>query len=114
MLLEMALNTLTVIGSLLVLQTAPNSGDDSSRYLGDGQECSNDAVSNIWSTMPPCRPRDTMVALPLPEDADVVEVIPSHVMVPRCDGVCHQGNLYHHCVPKADGRTTTNFEVLLY
>ena len=56
--------------------------------------------------MPTCLPRDTIVRLPLPEDASVDEVIPSHVVVKRCSGVCHEGNVYHQCVPKSGARTT--------
>ena len=59
----------------------------------------------IFAEMPTCLPRDTIVKLPLPEDASVDEVIPSHVVVKRCSGVCHEGNVYHQCVPKSGART---------
>ncbi len=108
MLLEMAFTTLSVIGSLLVLQQS--FGSEQARYLGS-EQCTNEGVGGIWANLPPCKPRDTLVGLPLPDDANVVEVIPSHVMVPRCSGVCHEGNLYHHCVPTEDGRSTKLFEV---
>jgi len=75
--------------------------------------CSNDAMGQIFAEMPTCLPRDTIVKLPLPEDASVDEVIPSHVVVKRCSGVCHEGNVYHQCVPKSGARTNQVFEVLL-
>ncbi len=104
----MALTTLSVLGSFLVLQTAK---DAYSYYAPPGQ-CTNDAISIIWTRLPKCIPRETLVKLPLPDDADVVEVIPSHVVVPRCGGVCHQGNLYHHCVPETGQRSSQSFQVM--
>ena len=52
-------------------------------------------------------PRDTIIRLPLPpEEASIDEVIPSHVVVKRCEGVCHEfGNVYHECVPEPGART---------
>ena len=61
--------------------------------------------------MPTCQPRDTIVKLPLPDDASVDEVIPSHVVVKRCSGVCHEGNVYHQCVPKSGARTDQGCQV---
>ncbi len=53
-----------------------------------------------------------MVKLPLPADASIDEVIPSHVVVKRCAGVCHQGNVYHQCVPNTGSRVDRKVEVL--
>ena len=62
--------------------------------------------------MPGCEPRDLMVQLPAHSDANVDEVVPSHVMVPRCSGVCHEGtSQYHRCVPQEGARVYEDFEV---
>ena len=74
-------------------------------------QCSNTAYSEVYSSMPACQPRETLVKLDLPSDAMIEEVIPSHVLVPRCAGVCHQGNNFHKCVPETGGRSSQNFEV---
>lgn len=112
----MASTTLSVIGSLLVLQTATRDSlggpPATHHYVGNSRQCTNEAISLIWSSLPPCQPRSTLARLPLPDDADVVEVIPSHAEVPRCAGVCHQGNVYHHCVPSARGRINKTLEVM--
>jgi hypothetical protein len=63
--------------------------------------------------MPACIPRDLIVKLPLPDDPSVDEVVPSHVVVKRCAGVCHQGNVYHQCVPQAGARAEQEMEVSL-
>ena len=108
----LASTTLSVLGSLLVLQSAtPGTDSTKSSYVDSSEQCANSAITAIWSTMPPCLPRSALVPLPLPADADVLEVIPSHVEVPRCGGVCHQGNVYHHCVPIWDRRVNRTFEV---
>ena len=112
MLVAMAFTTLSVIGSLVLLQSTQDSLGEQTRYMDGPGQCTNDIIGNIQTTMPNCRPRDSMLRLPMPDDADVVEVIPSHVVVPRCSGVCHQGNLYHHCVPAEDGRSAEKFEVM--
>lgn len=49
--------------------------------------------------------------LPLPDDPDVIEVIPAQVEVSLCGGVCHEGNLYHKCVPKTGARTKKTVQV---
>ena len=119
MIAEMAATTLSLIGSLILLQTAKDSyagaGIGSASYTRDASEqCTNQVMAQIWQEMPACKPREVLVPLPLPpDDADVIEVIPSHVAVPRCAGVCHVGNLYHHCVPGAGARRIERYQVML-
>ena len=116
MILEMATTTLSLIGSFILLLTTKNShaGEGIASYSGEAPEqCSSQVMAQIWQEMPACKPRETLVPLLLPEDdANVVEVIPSHVAVPRCAGVCHVGNLYHHCVPAAGARRAERFQVM--
>ena len=79
------------------------------------QQCPNTVYSEVMSSIPICEPRDTLVKLDLPNDnAMIEEVMPSHVLVPRCSGVCYQGNNYHKCVPEAGGRSSENFKVYIY
>ena len=81
---------------------------------GQSDVCTNDLISAIWSELPNCEPRLEVIELTLPPgDPNVVEVIPSHVVVPRCSGVCHAGNLYHRCVPDLEGgRSRKQFRVM--
>ena len=79
------------------------------------QQCPNTVYSEVMSSIPICEPRDTLVKLDLPNDnAMIEEVMPSHVLVPRCSGVCYQGNNYHKCVPEAGGRSSEKFKVYVY
>lgn len=114
LLLPKVLTTWTTIGSVMLLQMSSqdlNHVGASGASYGFIDKCSNDIISGIWSDLPKCQPRQEVVKLPLPDDPDVVEVIPSHVVVPRCSGVCHQGNLYHQCVPHDKERGTKTFKV---
>jgi len=113
MLVAMALTTLGVISSLILLQTDVNLGSVTGALFQKPEQCSNEVIASIWSSLPECKPRPAMVRLPLPDDPDVVEVIPSHVSVPRCSGVCHEGNVYHKCVPKANTTAATSHSVML-
>ena len=56
-------------------------------------------------------PRRTLVSLPLSNDFDIIEIIPSKIEIERCDGVCHNGELYHKCVPIS--KTIKQIEVIL-
>lgn len=79
------------------------------------QQCPNTVYSVVMSNIPLCEPRDTLVKLDLPSDnAMIEEVMPSHVLVPRCSGVCYQGNNFHKCVPDVGGRSSQNFQVCVY
>ena len=80
------------------------------QYAPTGQ-CPNTAYSDVMASMPDCQPRETLVKLDLPNDEMIEEVLPSHVLVPRCSGVCYEGNNFHKCVPDEGGRSTQNFQV---
>ena len=41
-----------------------------------GQHCSEGEREQIWSSLPQCQPRDTLVALPLPKDPTILQVTP--------------------------------------
>ncbi len=55
-----------------------------------------------------CRPRPTLVELPLPvtggDSGSIIQVIPGHVMVDRCSGSCDTPS--HSCLPTAVENTT--------
>jgi len=103
----MALTTLGTLASLVLLQTGVSAPGEEGAAYGQPGQCSNEVIGGIWGSLPACTPRDEMVRLPLPDDPDVVEVIPSHVSTKRCSGVCHRGNLYHKCVPGKEGNSTS-------
>ena len=77
------------------------------------QQCPNTAYSDVMASMPMCEPRETLVKLDLPNDPMIEEVLPSHVLVPRCSGVCYEGNNFHKCVPEDGGRSSQTFQVLI-
>ncbi len=115
MLLLAASEILSVMATVLAMQSASSSVDRVApvSYAADNDVCTNDLMESIWGALPNCEPRPEVVALDLPsDDPDVVEVIPSHVVVPRCSGVCHEGNLYHKCVPKSESRARQTFQVM--
>lgn len=69
--------------------------------------------TNVWQAVLDCRPRPTLVELPLPDDApgdrgSVLQVIPGHVMVDRCSGSCSSGGPSgsHACLPTAAENAT--------
>ena len=39
------------------------------------EECSEEARSEVWNSLPECRPRPTLVTLPLPRDPSILQVI---------------------------------------
>lgn len=111
MLGSMAISSLLFISYFVTYSVNP------SRIRTQGQyspihQCPNTAYSDIMSSIPVCEPRETLVELPLPRDPMIEEVTPSHVLVPRCSGVCFQGNTYHKCVPESGGRSSQTFQVL--
>lgn len=110
MLGSMAISSLLFISYFVTYSVNP------SRIRTQGQyspihQCPNTAYSDIMSSIPVCEPRETLVELPLPRDPMIEEVTPSHVLVPRCSGVCFQGNTYHKCVPESGGRSSQTFQV---
>ena len=39
------------------------------------EECSEEARAEVWNSLPECRPRPTLVTLPLPRDPSILQVI---------------------------------------
>ena len=37
--------------------------------------CSEEARAQVWSSLPECRPRPTLIKLPLPRDPSILQVI---------------------------------------
>ena len=79
------------------------------------EECSEEARAEVWNSLPECRPRPTLVTLPLPRDPSIlqvilvtvsstpvppIQVIPSQVEVEQCAGTCHLPGeaQYQRCV----------------
>jgi len=64
------------------------------------EECSEEARSEVWNSLPECRPRPTLITLPLPRDPSILQVIPSQVEVEQCAGTCHLPGeaQYQRCV----------------
>ncbi len=75
--------------------------------------CTHDHQWAAFEASAECQPRDAVVALE-PDSPDVLEVIPSSAIVPRCAGACHIGaSSAHRCVPSIAGRETRRFDVIL-
>jgi len=93
MILNMAALGLTTY-ALLTLYSFPTSSSPP-------DQCSEATKAEVWSSLPDCSPRPTLVSIPLPLDPHVLQVIPSQVVVPRCAGTCHtpQQGMYQRCVP---------------
>ena len=112
------LASITVSSLLFISYFVTHSVNPSPQNTGEYttlHQCPNTAYSEVMSSIPLCEPRDTLVKLDLPNDnALIEEVMPSHVLVPRCSGVCYQGNNFHKCVPEAGGRSFQNFQVDVY
>ncbi len=67
----------------------------------------------VLKSMVMCRPRPSLVELPLPTTAgdkgSVLQVIPGHVMVDRCSGSCGIQSL--SCLPVAVENVTMNVSI---
>lgn len=79
----MVFTLLSFLGSMLILQSTQvvettaeigHMAAEPSHLFGQSEQCSNDLISFIWSELPKCIPRDTIIQLELPDDPDVVEV----------------------------------------
>ncbi|TRY67195.1 hypothetical protein TCAL_08052 [Tigriopus californicus] len=119
MIVAMAVNTIFLMSSfILIQQMEMGNSSQSIRYTSEQyliqEQCPSDLKTKIWREMPHCNPRDILVDLPLPSHLNTVqEVIPPQVMAKRCQGVCAQGNDYHQCVARPEGRFNKTIEVLL-
>ncbi len=58
--------------------------------------CSPSHQNTIWQSSLTCKPRPTLVQVPLP-DNHISHVIPGHVIIDRCSGSCHSPFL--SCLP---------------
>ena len=110
MLVSIAVSSILFLSYLVTNSTSPT--PQVLQQYAPAHQCSNTAFRDVYSSMPECRPRETLVKLDLPNNPMIEEVIPSHVLVNRCSGACHEGTSYHKCVPRPGGRSTQNFEVL--
>ena len=102
----------TVVSLILFLTyllTNSSSPMPEQKEYSPAYECSETSADVYLG--PSCEPRDTVVELPFPNDPMIAEVIPSHVLVQRCSGACHQGITYHKCVPEPGGRSKKIFKV---
>lgn len=54
-------------------------------------QCHHQVQQNIYSSLPACQPRRTLVDLRelFAADHDIIQVVPDHVMVERCGGSCY-------------------------
>jgi hypothetical protein len=74
---------------------------DSEQFqFGQFGQCSNTHQRSalILHTRHRCNTREQLVELELPVDGSAMQVMPSHVSVPRCSGSC-MNNPGHSCVP---------------
>lgn len=64
-------------------------------------QCSQTHHENILPSILKCRPRPTVIELPMPvmdgESGAIMQVIPGHVLVERCSGSCSVPS--HSCLP---------------
>ena len=79
--------------------------------MKSSNKCTENNFKNVFENLPQCMPRRTLVSLPLSNDFDIIEIIPSKIEIERCDGVCHNGQLYHKCVPSS--KNVKQIEVIL-
>jgi hypothetical protein len=68
MFLSMAALGLTTFALLALHSPAP------SLSSGPSEECSPEARAAVWAALPECRPRPTLVPVPLPADPTVLQV----------------------------------------
>lgn len=112
MIVSMALLGLTTYALLVtqphLLDSLVQSGQVSS---STSEYCSHEDKRKVWQTLPECQPRNTLVKIPLPQDPNVLQVIPNQVEVARCAGSCHSNEgLYQRCV--AQSKHNKTFAVL--
>jgi len=82
-----ALPSLTILILLKSVEGSDLTG--SPRYLAGGAACSRDHITDSLRGLAPCRPRDKVIPVPWPNNTDIHQLSPSHVVVRRCSGGCH-------------------------
>lgn len=112
--LVMALLATLSLSSLLILQIqdSPVFAEQNNPYI-DISSSNKCVIGDLLQSGPKCEPRPTLVELPTAylSDGSIIEVIPNLVQVQRCQGVCHQSNSFHKCVPHEGGRINKTIEV---
>jgi hypothetical protein len=96
-----------------VAQTPDGAEQPLSNFYNERVEetCPAQTIRAVLDSSPKCIPRYELIKLPTPDSSEVVEVIPSHILVQKCGGACHDQNLYHKCVPDKGARITKTVEV---
>lgn len=110
--LVMAIVATLSLSSLLILQfqDTPAFAQQNNPYVESANQC---VIEDLIQAGPECKPRPVLVDLPVPylSDGSIPEVIPNQVQVQRCQGVCHQSNTFHRCVPHEGGRVNKTVDV---
>ena len=106
----MAVAGLSLLALLLSDTSLWSAGPGTTSAQAPYNQCSQQDRNTIWSEVPGCDPRPTLVPLLPPADPNILQVIPSQVLVDRCAGTCHVAGsaLYHHCVASETANTTVN------
>ncbi|XP_040570520.1 uncharacterized protein [Lepeophtheirus salmonis] len=61
-------------------------------------DCTSPHERGAMNSKASCRPRPRVIRLPWPNSTEVNHMIPSHVIVDRCDGSCHHRK--QSCLPR--------------
>jgi len=77
-------------------------------YTPGGAACSREHITQSLRGLAPCQPRDKVIPVPWPNNTDIHQLSPSHVVVRRCSGGCHTRA---SCV--ASSRVTRGVQVMM-
>jgi len=80
---------MSLIISIVVQNTLSYSGSDLTGNVYIGKICSNKHVKDSLKGVAPCIARDKVIPVPWPNNTDIHQLSPSHVVVKRCSGGCH-------------------------
>jgi len=67
----------------------PDATSNFPQYKPGGAACTREHIGDSLRGMAPCTPRDKVIPVPWPNNTDVHQLTPSHVVVKRCSGGCH-------------------------
>ena len=75
--------------------------------------CQSSEQRHIYSTMPSCKPRPTLIDLrpPFANHSEVIQVVPDHLMLKRCGGSCYVPS--HSCSPTIRSFSKVNVMLVL-
>lgn len=93
--MAMAVMGLTTYALLLTQPDLLTSLSLSSNSSSQSTSCSDSTRQKIWSQVPDCRPRQTLVPVNLPVNPNILQVVPNQVSVARCGGSCHTDQDYY-------------------